>query len=71
MGVGFLIVLGGSFTGGIWLILIGWFLNNGAQSYLYQSEMSSTLSAISLKEIMNTNIKFITQGTKVDEALSG
>lgn len=71
MGAGFLIVLGGSFTGGIWLILIGWFLNNGAQSYLYQSEMSSTLSATSLKDIMNTNIIFIEQGTKVDEALSG
>lgn len=69
MGVGFLSVLGGSFTGGIWLILIGWFLNNGAQSYQYQSEISSALAPISLKDIMNTNIIFIRQGTKVDEAL--
>ena len=69
IGVGFLSVLGGSFTGGFWLILIGWFLNNGAQSYQYQSEISSALAPTSLKDIMNTNIIFIRQGTKVDEAL--
>lgn len=69
MGFGFLSILGGSFTGGIWLLLIGWFLNNGAQSYLNQTEISSALSAVRLKDIMNTNIISVREGTKVEELL--
>jgi Zn-dependent protease/predicted transcriptional regulator len=67
MGFGFLSILSGSFTGGIWLVLIGWFLNSGAQSYLMQYELSSILSKVRLRDIMNTNIISIREGTKVDE----
>ena len=35
----------GSFIGGIWLILIGWFLQTGAQSYMYQYEISSIIQS--------------------------
>ena len=69
MGFGFLSVLSGSFTGGIWLVLIGWFLNSGAQSYLMQYELSSVLSKVRIRDIMNTNIISIREGTKTDEAL--
>jgi hypothetical protein len=34
MGMGFLIMFSGSFVSGMWLLLIGWFLNSDAQSYL-------------------------------------
>jgi Zn-dependent protease/CBS domain-containing protein len=70
MGFGFLSMVGGSFTGGIWLVLIGWFLNNGAQSYLNQTEISSALSKVRLKDIMNTNIISVREGTKVDKVLA-
>ncbi|HXG07687.1 MAG TPA: site-2 protease family protein, partial [Nitrososphaera sp.] len=33
MGIGFFTMLAGSFISGIWLLVIGWFLNSGAQSY--------------------------------------
>jgi Zn-dependent protease/CBS domain-containing protein len=69
MGFGFFSMLGGSFTGGLWLILIGWFLNNGAQSYLYQREISSVLSGVRLEDIMNTRVISVREGTKVDELL--
>jgi Zn-dependent protease/predicted transcriptional regulator len=56
MAFGFLIMFSGSFTSGIWILLIGWFLNSGAQSYLQQHEITSILSTVRLSEIMNTNI---------------
>jgi Zn-dependent protease len=43
MGFGFISTFAGSFVGGIWLLLIGWFLNSGAQSYLAQHELTSIL----------------------------
>jgi Zn-dependent protease/CBS domain-containing protein len=69
MGFGFLSMLSGTFTGGLWLILIGWFLNNGAQSYLYQREISSVLSGVRLQDIMNTKVISVREGTKIDELL--
>lgn len=55
-GLGILTILSGSFVSGIWIILIGWFLQNGAQSYLYQYDIMKTLSHIKLKELMKSNI---------------
>ncbi|MDQ3839054.1 MAG: site-2 protease family protein [Thermoproteota archaeon] len=69
MGFGFLSILAGSFTGGIWLVLIGWFLNSGAQSYLMQYELSSVLSKVRIRDIMNTNILSVKEGTKTDAVL--
>jgi Zn-dependent protease/predicted transcriptional regulator len=56
MGLGFFVMLAGSFLSGLWILLIGWFLMNGAQSYLAQTQLSSVLSAIRLRDIMNTNV---------------
>lgn len=69
MGFGFLSILGGAFLGGIWLILIGWFLNSGAQSYLYQREITSVLSEVRLRDIMNTRVISVTEGTILNELL--
>jgi Zn-dependent protease/CBS domain-containing protein len=69
MGFGFLSILGGAFIGGIWLILIGWFLNSGAQSYLYQREITSVLSGVRLIDVMNTRVIAVREGTNVDELL--
>jgi Zn-dependent protease/predicted transcriptional regulator len=55
MGLGFVTIFRGSFLGGFWLIIIGWFLNSGAQAYLEQNELSSRLKGIKLKAIMNQN----------------
>jgi CBS domain-containing protein len=56
MALGFMTMISGAFVSGMWILLIGWFLNSGAQSYLEQQETSSILSKIHLQDIMNTRI---------------
>jgi len=56
MGIGFLIFLSGDIIGGIWILVLGWFLKSGADSYLEQIQMSTILSRIHLRDIMNTNV---------------
>lgn len=69
MTFGFLTILTGSFTGGIWLILIAWFLQSGAQSYLQQHEITSALSGVRLYQIMNTQFVAVTQSMNIQEVL--
>ncbi len=69
MAFGFLTIFTGSFTGGIWLILIAWFLQSGAQSYLQQHEITSALSGVRLYQIMNTQFIAVTPNTNIKEVL--
>lgn len=65
MGIGFFIIITQTFVGGLWILLIGWFLNTGAQSYMQQKELGSILSAVTLRNIMNTNIIAVRKGTNL------
>jgi Zn-dependent protease/predicted transcriptional regulator len=65
MGIGFFIIITRTFVGGLWILLIGWFLNTGAQSYMQQKELSSILSNVTLRDIMNTNIIAVRKGTNL------
>ena len=56
MALGFMILFSGAFVSGMWILLIGWFLNSGAQSYLTQQETLSILSKVRLQDIMITRI---------------
>jgi Zn-dependent protease/predicted transcriptional regulator len=56
MAIGFVVMLAGSFIGGLWILMIGWFLMSGAQSYVSQIQLSTVLSSLRLRNIMNTNI---------------
>jgi CBS domain-containing protein len=69
MAFGFLTIFTGSFTGGIWLILIGWFLQSGAQSYLQQHEITTALSGVRLYQIMNTQFIAVTPDMSIMEVL--
>jgi Zn-dependent protease/predicted transcriptional regulator len=69
MAFGFLTIFTGSFTGGIWLILIAWFLQSGAQSYLQQHEITSALSGVRLYQIMNTQFVAVSSSTNIKEVL--
>lgn len=71
MAFGFLTIFTGSFIGGIWLILIGWFLQSGAQSYLQQHEITTALSGVRLYQIMNSHFIAVTPTINVKEALEG
>jgi Zn-dependent protease len=69
MGIGFLAMITGSFISGIWILLIGWFLNSGAQSYLSQHELTSVLAGVRLKDIMNTGVIAVRKDVKIDDLL--
>lgn len=56
IGIGFIILFSGDLFGGIWIMLLGWFLKGGADSYLAQIQLTSILSKIYLRDILNTNI---------------
>ena len=69
MGFGFMILLSGDFVGGLWILLIGWFLHNGAQSYMSQFELTSALRGVIVGNIMNTEIISIKRDVSIDFAL--
>src|SRR5918912_2027205 len=70
MAIGFIIMLSGSFIGGVWLLFIGWFLNSGAQSYLEQHQISTALSGLYLKDIMNTRFVSVKSDITVNELIN-
>ncbi|MGH9987468.1 MAG: site-2 protease family protein [Nitrososphaeraceae archaeon] len=70
MGVGFISLLTGSFIGGFWLILIGWFLQSGAQAYLQQYELSNLLSKARLKDIMKTVYTSVSPNISIKELIN-
>lgn len=69
MGMGFLIMFSGSFVSGMWLLLIGWFLNSGAQSYLSEHELMRVLSTIPLSAIMNTRTITVGKHLTIDSLI--
>jgi Zn-dependent protease/predicted transcriptional regulator len=69
MAFGFLTIFTGSFTGGIWLILIAWFLQSGAQSYQQQHEITAALSGVRLYQIMNTQFVAVSPSMSIMEVL--
>lgn len=71
MGFGFVSILFGSFIGGFWLILIGWFLQSGAQTYLQNYELSNILSQVRLKNIMNTRFIYVDPNLTLKELIDG
>jgi Zn-dependent protease/predicted transcriptional regulator len=69
IGLGFVAMLRGSFLSGFWLIIIGWFINTGAQRYLDQNELSIRIKGIKLKEIMNINFIAVEPDLKLSELI--
>lgn len=69
MAFGFITLLSGEIIGGIWILLLGWFLRSGAESYLAQIQLTSILSRTYLHDIMNTNIISVRPDLTADELL--
>jgi len=51
---------------GLWLILIGWFLNHAAQSSYRQMELQYSLSDVKVGEIMVTDVITVDPGLTID-----
>jgi CBS domain-containing protein len=70
MAFGFITMFSVSFVSGMWIMFIGWFLNSGAQSYLSQHELSTTLSGVRLRDIMNTRFISVKPDITVNDLLN-
>ena len=53
---GFVVIFLGSLISGIWFILIGWFLRNGAESSLRQTIVSEALAGVAVSDIMTQDV---------------
>ncbi|HDP70414.1 MAG TPA: CBS domain-containing protein [Actinobacteria bacterium] len=69
MFVGFMSAIQGR-IGGIWFILIGWFLNQAAQGSYQQVVLQSALSGIKVSEIMAPNVLTVSPSITLDEIVS-
>ena len=56
--------------GGLWLMLIGWFLYTAAQSSYQQSTLQESLSGIKVRDIMVKDIVTLNSFITVDEAVN-
>ena len=52
---GLFIVFAGAFLSGIWLMIIGWFLNGAAEASGREAEESERLRGIRVRDVMNPN----------------
>jgi Zn-dependent protease len=52
---------------GIWFVLIGWFLNNAAESSLVQMEVRRVITGVQARQVMTTDCSFIAPGTSLLE----
>jgi Zn-dependent protease len=66
MGIGFFAMISGSYLSGIWLLLMGWFLNSTTRSYLAKHQLRSILSGIQVGSIMNRNIITVRKDMLID-----
>ncbi|NOJ28666.1 MAG: peptidase M50 [Nitrososphaeraceae archaeon] len=70
IGIGFMNIVRGSFIEGLWILLIGLFLNNQSQSYLHNQELSNLLSKANLENIMNSKVITVKKNFKLEQLLN-
>ncbi len=71
MAYGFVTIFTGSAFGGLWFVIMGWFLQTAAQMYLQQHELSRNLSALKLKDIMVSDFIYVKPGMTVEQVVQG
>ncbi len=65
---GMFLIFSGS-SGGLWLLLIGWFLYMAAQSSQQQATLQEILSGIKVKEVMARDLVTLNSSLTIDEAV--
>ncbi|MQA90926.1 MAG: CBS domain-containing protein [Gemmatimonas sp.] len=59
MGLGLLQIFAGGLIGGIWMIFIGWFVRNAAESSYLQQVLRSSLADVTVEDVMTTDIQTV------------
>jgi len=66
---GFFLIIAGM-SGGLWLMLVGWFLYNSAHASYQQVSLQESLSGVKVKDIMVRDIITVAAGLSLDEAVN-
>ena len=64
---GFSMMLFGGFLSGLWLVFIGWFLNNAAQQSYQQLVVRRALSGVNVQQVMTTDIPHVDPSTSLQD----
>lgn len=64
---GFSMMIFGGFLGGLWLVFIGWFLNNAAQQSYQQLVLRRALSGVDVHRVMTTDFPHVNPRMSLDE----
>lgn len=67
MALGLFDIFAGAFGSGLWLLLIGWFLNNAAKVSYQQRLLHSSLREARVADVMNTHIAHIPADLPISE----
>ncbi len=67
--IGFISIISGSLMDGLWLLFIGWFLKNGAESTLQQTTISQTLASVKIEDVMTRDVVTVSPDISVLEAI--
>jgi Zn-dependent protease len=55
--------------GGLWLLLIGWFIMQAGSAGALQASLRQTLGGLRVRDVMTTDVKVIESGTSVDDLI--
>lgn len=69
--IGVVSILFGSFIGGVWFIVIGWFLRNSAESSYQQLVLRRTLEGVKVREMLNRGFHPAPPDMPLDEVVTG
>lgn len=67
MALGGLNVLRGNLGGGLWLVLIGWFINGAARASLKQQQLRHALKDLPVSRFMRTRLERVPPTMSIDE----
>ncbi|MEX2583759.1 MAG: site-2 protease family protein [Gemmatimonadota bacterium] len=65
MGLGLLQIFAGGLIGGMWMIFIGWFVRNAAESSYLQQLLRSRLSGVPVSEVMTRDVQTVDAASTV------
>lgn len=70
MGFGALSLFRGDFFNGLWLIMIGWFLQNAAASSMAQTNLEQRLGGVTVDQAMSRDCQTVSGDTRLDQIVN-
>jgi CBS domain-containing protein len=67
IGLGVFIILGGNFFNGLWLVLIGWFLQNAAAASYLHANLQQSLRDVRVTQVMRRDCAEVSERTPLGQ----